>query len=105
MAEIKIQGTKYETALIFAELDSIKILLSIIVTLLFWLFIAIILFAAYLLNPKILSHLLSLQKLLSFLGLSVLGLTILTWRVILKLLWRFYFQWYTGKYAKPDEKD
>jgi hypothetical protein len=105
MAEIKIQGTKHETALIFAELDSIKILLSIIVTLLFWLFIAIILFAAYLLNPKILSHLLSLQKLLSFLGLSVLGLTILTWRIILKLLWRFYFQWYTGKYAKPDEKD
>lgn len=105
MAEIKIQGTKYETALIFAELDSIKTLLSIIVTFLFWLFIAIILFAAYLLDPKILSHLLSLQKLLSFLGLSVLGLTILTWRIILKLLWRFYFQGYTGKYAKPDEKD
>ena len=105
MAEIKIQGTKYETALIFAELDSIKILLSVIITFLLWLFIGIILFAAYLLNPKILSHFLSLQKILSFLGFSVLGLTILTWRIILKLLWRFYFQWYTGKYAKPDEKD
>jgi len=62
MTEIKIQGTKYELALIIAELDSIKILLSVIVTFLFWLFIANILFAAYLLYPKILSHILSVQK-------------------------------------------
>jgi|BarGraNGADG00212_2_1021979.scaffolds.fasta_scaffold01483_9 hypothetical protein len=100
MTEIKIQGAKYEMALIFAELDAIKTLLSVIITFLFWLLLAIVLIAVYLLCPTILGHLLSLYKVLSFLGLSVVVLTVLTWKIILKLMWRYYFQWYTRKYAK-----
>ncbi len=100
MTEHKIEGTKYELALAFAELDAIKILLSIVVTFIFWFLLAVISFAIYLSQPKILNHLLSLQKVLSFLGLSVCGLTVLSWRIILKLLWRFYFQRYTANFAK-----
>lgn len=64
MTEHKIEGTKYELALAFAELDAIKILLSIVVTFMFWFLLAVISFAIYLSQPKILNHLLSLQKVL-----------------------------------------
>lgn len=100
MTELKVQGTGYELALIFAELDAIKILFSVIITFLFWLLIANVLIAVYLLHPTHLDHLLSLYKVLSFLGLSVVFLTVLTWRMILKIMWRYYFQRYTKKYAK-----
>jgi len=80
------------------ELDATKLLISVIVTFLLWFVLAIVLLVLFhLRSSQMTGYLLSLQKVFSFLGLSVLSLTALTWKINLYLLLKFY-KWYTGKY-------
>ena len=98
MTEIEIKGTLNEIILVISELDATKLLFSIIIAFLFWFALAIVLIVLYHFHPGRLNQVLSVYRVFSLLGLSVVSLTILTWRIILRLIYR-YFQWYVGKYA------
>jgi hypothetical protein len=101
MPEINV-GNKLTNSEILAlsELDATKLLISIIITFLFWFVLATVLLVLFhLQSVEMTGYLLSLSKVLSFLGLSVVGLTVLTWRINLFLLCKYY-KWYVGKYVK-----
>jgi len=99
MAETK--DTQNVMILAFSELDAAKILFSFIITFLLWFFVATaLLLLFHLQSVELKGSLLSIQKVFSFLGLSVVGLTVLTWRVTLRSVCLF-FRWYTEKYARP----
>jgi hypothetical protein len=100
MTEIDV-GNKpsYSEILTLSELDATKLLISIIITFLFWFVLAIallVLFHFRLIELKV--YLLSLKEVLSYVGLSIIGLTVLTWRIVLIFVCKYY-QWYVGKYT------
>lgn len=101
MTEINV-GAKltHSEMLALSELDATKLIISIIITFLFWFALAIALLVLFLFrSSEMTRHLISLEKVSSYLGLSVVGMTVLTWRINLFLLCKYY-KWYAGKYVK-----
>jgi|WetSurMetagenome_2_1015567.scaffolds.fasta_scaffold1080087_1 hypothetical protein len=82
-----------------SELDATKLLISFIITFLFWFVLAIALLVLFHIRSNEMTvYLLSLEKVFSILGLSVAGLTVLTWRIVLIFVCKYY-KWYVGKYT------
>lgn len=100
---MKLKGTLDELILAYAELDAIKILLSFVITFIFWFALAIaVLVLFHLRSGEMAGYLTTLEKVVSFLGLlgvSVGVLTASTWKIILKLIYK-YIGWYTKKHTQ-----
>lgn len=103
MTEINVENKlTHSEILTLSESDATKLLISIIITFLCWFVLAIALLVLFhLRSNEMTGYLLSLEKVFSFLGilgLSVAGLTVLTWRIVLIFVCKYY-KWYVGKYT------
>ena len=94
-----IKGTKEEMALMIGELHALRRLFAITFAFLFWLCIAILLFALYLLKIIPLGQLLSVHQILSAIGLSYIALAVATWKLTEKLL-DLYVRSFLKKYVQ-----
>lgn len=101
MSEIKVgDSLTFCEKLTLSELDATKLIISIIITFLFWFALAIALLVLFhSRSSETEAHLLSLEKVFSYAGLSIIGLTVSTWRAGLFLLCKYY-KWYVGKHVK-----
>jgi hypothetical protein len=99
---MNIKGTVGEMACMVAELHALRYLFAITFTFLFWVSLSILLVVLYLLKIIHSDQILSVHSYLSFVGMSPILLTILTWRLVGKLLDK-YVKWFLKTHVQVEK--